>query len=111
FFDNTRLYSFLYRIREAGITVPVVPGIMPITNANQVKRAVRLSGAFVPHRFLSLIDKFGTNPAAMKQAGIAYATEQIIDLYANGIQNIHIYSMNKPDIAEKLMDNLSDILH
>lgn len=110
FFDNNLLYSFLYRIREAGITVPVIPGVMPITNANQVERAMKLSGSFMPQRFKSLVDKFGSSPAAMKQAGIAYATDQIIDLYANGITNVHVYSMNKPDVAKKIKDNLSDIL-
>ena len=110
FFDNNLLYNFLYKIREAGITVPVIPGIMPITNANQVERAINLSGSFMPQRFKSLVDKFGTDPLAMKQAGIAYATDQIIDLYANGITNIHVYSMNKPDVAESIKRNLSDII-
>ena len=110
FFDNNLLYNFLYKIREAGITVPVIPGIMPITNANQVARAIELSGSFMPQRFKSLVDKFGHNPAAMKQAGIAYATDQIIDLYANGLTDVHVYSMNKPDVAEKIKGNLSDIL-
>lgn len=110
FFDNNLLYNFLYKIREAGITVPVIPGIMPITNANQVERAIKLSGSFMPQRFKSLVDKFGSDPAAMKQAGIAYATDQIIDLYANNITNVHVYSMNKHDIAEKIQGNLSDIL-
>ena len=110
FFDNNLLYNFLYKIREADITVPVIPGIMPITNANQVERAVKLSGSFVPTRFKSLVDRFGSSPEAMKQAGIVYATDQIIDLYANGIKNVHVYTMNKPDVAEKIMDNLSAIL-
>ena len=110
FFDNHLLYNFLYKIREAGITVPVIPGVMPITNANQVERAVKLSGSFMPQRFKSLVDKFGSSPAAMKQAGIAYATDQIIDLFANGITNVHVYSMNKPDVAQKILANLSDIL-
>lgn len=110
FFDNNLLYNFLYKIREAGITVPVIPGVMPITNANQVERAIKLSGSFMPQRFKSLVDKFGTSPDAMKQAGIAYATDQIIDLYANGITNVHVYSMNKPDVAEKIQSNLSDII-
>ena len=110
FFDNNLLYNFLYKIREAGITVPVFPGIMPITNANQIERALKLSGSHVPQRFKSLVDKFGDDPAAMKQAGIAYATDQIIDLYANGIKNVHLYSMNKPEVAQKIMENLSDIL-
>ena len=110
FFDNNLLYNFLYKIREAGITVPIIPGIMPITNGNQVERAIKLSGSFMPQRFKSLVDKFGTTPAAMKQAGIAYATDQIIDLFANGITNVHVYSMNKPDVAEAIQRNLSDIL-
>ena len=110
FFDNNLLYNFLYKIREAGITVPVIPGIMPITNANQVARAIQLSGSFMPQRFKSLVDKFGSSPAAMKQAGIAYATDQIIDLFANGITNVHVYSMNNPDVAAKIQSNLSDIL-
>lgn len=110
FFDNNLLYNFLYKIREAGITVPIIPGVMPITNANQVERAIKLSGSFMPQRFKSLVDKFGNDPAAMKQAGIAYATDQIIDLYANGITNVHVYSMNKPAVAAKIQNNLSCIL-
>lgn len=110
FFDNNLLYNFLYKIREAGITVPIIPGVMPITNANQVERAIKLSGSFMPQRFKSLVDKFGNDPAAMKQAGIAYATDQIIDLYANGITNVHVYSMNKPEVAAKIQNNLSCIL-
>ena len=110
FFDNNLLYNFLYKIREAGITVPIIPGIMPITNANQIERAIKLSGSFMPQRFKALVDKFGSSPAAMKQAGIAYATDQIIDLFANGITNVHVYSMNKPDVAAAIQKNLSDIL-
>ena len=110
FFDNNLFYSFLYKIREAGITVPVIAGIMPITAANQVERAIKLSGSFMPQRFKSIVDRFGSDPASMKQAGIAYATDQIIDLYANGIMNVHVYSMNKPDVAESISRNLSDIV-
>ncbi len=110
FFDNNLFYNFLYKIREAGITCPIIPGIMPITNANQVARAIKLSGSFMPQRFKSLVDAFGDNPAAMSQAGIAYATDQIIDLYANGIRFVHVYSMNKPNVAKAILDNLSDIV-
>jgi methylenetetrahydrofolate reductase (NADPH) len=110
FFDNNILYNFLYRIREQGITVPVIAGIMPITRATQVKTAVQLSGTNVPERFRNLVDHFGTNPAAMEQAGIAYATDQIIDLIANGINNIHVYSMNKPHIAEGIKKNISEMI-
>ena len=110
FFDNNLLYNFLYKAREAGITVPVVAGIMPITNASQVERAIKLSGSHMPRRFLSLVDKFGNDPAAMKQAGIAYATDQIIDLFANNVTNVHVYSMNKPEVAAAIMANLSAML-
>ncbi len=110
FFDNSILYSYLYRIREKGITVPVIAGIMPITNVKQVKRSIQMSGCYMPARFMSLVDKFGDDPAAMKQAGIAYATDQIIDLIANGIRGIHVYTMNKPDVAAKIRENLSDIV-
>ncbi len=109
-FDNNLFFNFLYKLREAGVTCPVLPGIMPITNANQVERAIKLSGSFMPQRFKSLVDYFGSDPEAMKQAGIAYATDQIIDLYANGITNVHVYSMNKPDVAKAIQDNLSNIL-
>lgn len=109
-FDNNLFFSFLYKLREAGVTCPVLPGIMPITNANQVERAIKLSGSFMPQRFKSLVDYFGSDPEAMKQAGIAYATDQIIDLYANGITNVHVYSMNKPDVAKAIMNNVSAIL-
>ena len=110
FFDNNLLYNFLYKIREAGILVPIIPGVMPITNGNQVERAIKLSGSFIPQRFKSLVDKFGDSLDAMKQAGIAYATDQIIDLFANGITNVHVYSMNKPDVAAAIQNNLSNIL-
>ena len=110
FFDNNLLYNFLYKIREAGITVPVVAGIMPITNASQIARAIKLSGSFIPQRFKALVDKFGSDAFAMRQAGIAYATDQIIDLFANGVTNVHVYSMNKPDVAKMIQSNVSDIL-
>ncbi|MBR2926845.1 MAG: methylenetetrahydrofolate reductase [Clostridia bacterium] len=110
FFDNNLLYNFLYKLRESGVTVPVIPGIMPITNARQIERALHLSGSFMPRRFWALVDRFGTDPAAMQQAGIAYATDQIIDLYANNVTNVHVYSMNNPQVAKKIMENLSCIL-
>lgn len=110
FFDNNILYNYLYRIRERGITVPVVAGIMPVTNVSQIKRICQMSGTCLPSRFKAIVDRFGDNPAAMKQAGIAYATEQIIDLIANGVNAIHIYSMNKPDVAKRIQDSLSEIL-
>jgi len=110
FFDNNVLYNFLYRILAKGITVPVVAGIMPVTNSKQIQRICSLSGTELPQRFKTMADKFADKPLAMKQAGIAYATEQIIDLISNGVNAIHIYTMNKPDIAGKIMDNLSEII-
>lgn len=110
FFDNSVLYSFLYRILRRGIQVPVIAGVMPVTNGKQIKRICALSGTTLPARFRSMMDRFGDDPAAMKQAGIAYATEQIIDLIANGIKGIHVYTMNKPDVAASILHNLSAIL-
>lgn len=109
FFDNHILYNFMYKALSRGIDVPVVAGIMPVTNKAQIKRIVSLSGNMVPPRFLAIVDRFGDNPAAMRQAGIAYATDQIIDLIANGVNHVHIYTMNKPDVAGEILDNLSEI--
>ena len=106
FFDN----NILYRIREKGITVPVIAGIMPVTNSSQIKRICQMSGTYLPSRFKAIVDRFWDRPAAMKQAGIAYATEQIIDLIANGVNGIHIYTMNKPDVAARIQNSLSEIL-
>ena len=110
FFDNNILYNFLYRVREAGITVPIVAGVMPVTNAVQLKRIRDISGNALPQRFIRIVDRYGDNPLAMKQAGIAYAVSQIIDLYANGVNSVHVYTMNKPEVAKAIMDNISYII-
>ena len=110
FFDNDVFYNFMYKLREAGIAVPVVPGIMPITSPTQVERARKLSGSFMPRRFTNLVDHFGSSPEATKQAGILYAADQIIDLFANGIRHVHIYTMNKPDVAAAIQGHLSQML-
>lgn len=110
FFDNDLLYNFLYQIREKGITVPVVAGIMPVTNAKQMKKILAMSGAQIPKKFRAIVDKFGDHPAAMRQAGVAYATDQIVDLIANGVHAIHVYSMNKPDVAAQIKNSLSEII-
>ncbi len=110
FFDNNILYNFMYRLYREGVDVPVVAGIMPVTNANQIKRICSISQNTLPQRFLRLVDRYGDKPEAMKQAGIAYATEQIIDLYANGVNAVHVYSMNKPDVAKAIQDNISEII-
>ncbi len=110
FFDNNIFYNFLYRIKDKGINVPVLPGIMPITTARQLSRSVQLSGTSVPERFKAIVDRFGDDPDSMRQAGIIYACEQIIDLIANGVNHIHVYSMNKPEVARAILDNLKYIL-
>lgn len=110
FFDNNMLYSFLYRAQAKGIQVPVLAGIMPVTNGAQLKKIHTLSNAYLPPKFLTLVDRFGDDNDAMKQAGIAYATEQIIDLITNGVRGIHIYAMNKPDVVAKIIENISDII-
>ena len=110
FFDNDMLYSFLYRLQSAGIHVPVLTGIMPITNANQVSRMVDLSNAYIPRKLLAICDRFRDSPEAMMQAGIAYATDQIIDLISNGVRGIHIYTMNKPEIAGAIIKNVDEII-
>ena len=110
FFDNNIFYNFLSRVREAGIVVPIIPGIMPITRPTQLHSAVRLSGCNVPMRFRSIVDCFGKNPEAMQQAGIIYATDQIIDLIANGIKHIHVYSMNKPEVVKGIQESLCKII-
>lgn len=110
FFDNNIMYNFLYRIREQGIMVPIIAGIMPVTNANQIQRIVSMSGTQMPERFRAIVDRFADHPAAMQQAGIIYATEQIIDLIANGVGHIHVYSMNKPEVAAGIQSSLSEIL-
>ena len=110
FFDNNILYNFLYRLYRAGVRVPVVAGIMPVTSATQIKRIISISGNALPQRFLRIVDRYGDKPEAMKQAGIAFATEQIVDLFANGIGAVHVYSMNRPDVAAAIHKNLSEII-
>lgn len=110
FFDNNILYNFLYRLLNNKIDVPVIAGIMPVIDGKQIARICKISGTALPSRFRAIVEKFSLNPQAMCQAGIAYATEQIIDLIANDVNHIHIYTMNKPDIAGKIISNLSEIL-
>ena len=110
FFDNTILYNYMFRLLSAGIYVPVVPGIMPVTNAGQINRICQLSGTKLPPQFRAIVEKFADKPEALKQAGIAYATGQIIDLIANGFRNIHVYTMNRPEIIGGIMRNLSEIV-
>ena len=110
FFDNNVFYRYLAKLRDRGVTVPVIAGIMPVTNGRQIERICRLSGTYLPSRFKAIVDRYGDDPAAMLDAGVAYATEQIIDLFANGVGAVHIYTMNKPEVAERIMENIGGIL-
>ncbi len=110
FFDNDIMYGYMERLERAGIRVPVVPGIMPVTNARQISRIVSISGNALPRKFMRIIERYGDSPRAMKQAGVAFATEQIVDLYAGGFNAVHVYSMNKPDVARAIRDAVSDII-
>ena len=110
FFDNNIFYRYLAKLRDRGVTVPVIAGIMPVTNGRQIARICRLSGTYLPSRFKAIVDRYGDCPPAMLDAGVAYATEQIVDLFANGVNAVHVYTMNKPEVAERIMANLSGIL-
>jgi methylenetetrahydrofolate reductase (NADPH) len=110
FFDNNVLFHYLARLRAAGVTVPVIAGVMPVTNGRQIKRICDLSGTYLPPRFRAIVDRFGDDPVAMMDAGVAYATEQIVDLFANGVAHVHVYTMNKPEIAIRIMRNLHGIV-
>ena len=110
FFDNNIFYRYLAKLRDRGVTVPVIAGIMPVANGRQIARICRLSGTYLPSRFKAIVDRFGEKPEAMLDAGVAYATEQIIDLFANGVNAVHVYTMNRPEVAERIMSNLRGIL-
>jgi len=110
FFDNNVYFRYLARLRNADITVPVIAGIMPVTNVRQIERICKLSGTILPPRFAAIVDRFGERPDAMLDAGVAYATEQIIDLFANGAEHVHVYTMNKPEVAARIMGNLRAVL-
>ena len=110
FFDNNVYFHYLARLRSAGITIPVLAGIMPVTNGKQIARICALSGTSLPPRFRAIVDRFGDDSVAMMDAGVAYATEQIIDLFANGVDNVHVYTMNRPEIAIRIMLNLHGLV-
>lgn len=110
FFDNDMFYSFMDKCASKGISVPVLAGIMPVQNAGQVKRMCAMSGATLPSKFSRMVERYQDDPAALLQSGIAYATDQIIDLISSGVTGIHIYTMNKPDIAGSIMRNISNLL-
>jgi len=110
FFDNNILYAYLAKLRSAGVKVPVIAGVMPVTNAKQIARICKLSGTLLPPRFRAIVDRFGDDPAAMLDAGVAHATEQIVDLFANGVDNVHVYTMNRPEVGERIRRNLGAVV-
>lgn len=110
FFDNNVFFRYLAHLRNAGITIPVIAGIMPVTNGRQIERICKLSGSVLPPRFRAIVDRFGDDPGSMLAAGVAYATEQIIDLFADDVKAVHVYTMNKPEVAKRIMANLRGIV-
>ena len=110
FFDNNVFYRYLAKLRGAGIVAPVIAGIMPVTNGRQIKRICQLSGTYLPSRFKAIVDRFGDDPESMLSAGVVYAAEQIVDLFANGVNAVHVYTMNRPEVAERIMSNLRGII-
>ena len=110
FFDNNVYFRYLSKLRDAGVVVPVVAGIMPVTNGRQIKRICSLSGTQLPPRFRMIVDRFGNDPVQMASAGVAYATEQIVDLFANGVSAVHVYTMNRPEIGAAILRNLEGIV-
>lgn len=110
FFDNNILFNFMYRLYRSNINIPVIGGIMPVTNEKQINGIIKISGNSLPPNFKAIVEKFGHDELAMSQAGIAYAIGQMIDLLANGFNNIHLYTLNKPTIAKTIRDALSHII-
>ncbi|HYE81320.1 MAG TPA: methylenetetrahydrofolate reductase [NAD(P)H] [Clostridia bacterium] len=109
FFDNNLFYSFLEKLDILGVSLPVSAGIMPVINKKQIERITNLCGATLPAKFRRILDKYGDNPEALKEAGIAYAAEQIIDLLSYGADGIHLYTMNRPEVARKIVSHISNI--
>ena len=110
FFDNSAFYRFIERTRIAGINVPIEAGIMPVTNKNQIERMVSMCGASLPVKFTKIMQKYESKPEALRDAGIAYAVEQIVDLLANGVDGVHLYTMNNPYVARKISEAVVSLL-
>ncbi|MDV3429105.1 MAG: methylenetetrahydrofolate reductase, partial [Bacillota bacterium] len=109
FFDNGLFYEFREKLDLLGVNIPVTAGIMPVINKKQIEKITSLCGASLPAKFKRILWKYENNPEALKQAGIVYATEQIIDLLAEGVDGIHLYTMNKPEVAKKIFENFDSI--
>ena len=110
FFDNSYFYSFLERTQIAGIDVPIEAGIMPVTNKGQIERMVSMCGASLPPKFAKMIQKYEHSPEALRDAGIAYAIDQIVDLVSNGVDGIHLYTMNNPYVAKRISEAVESII-
>lgn len=110
FFDNNDFYQFLYRAREMGISVPIEAGIMPVVNRKQIERMISLCGASFPKKFARMLHKYGNDDIALRDAGIAYAVEQIVDLISNSVQGIHLYTMNNPYVARRISENVYSLI-
>ncbi|MDD6294119.1 MAG: methylenetetrahydrofolate reductase [NAD(P)H] [Eubacteriales bacterium] len=110
FFDNSHFYDFLEKARIAGIDVPIEAGIMPVINKNQIERMVSMCGASLPAKFTKMMQKYEHNPEALRDAGIAYAIDQIVDLISNGVDGIHLYTMNNPYVARRISESISSLL-
>ncbi len=111
FFDNDYFYSFLEKVRKAGITVPIQAGIMPVINKAQIERMVTLCGASLPAKFTKMMQRFEHSPEALRQAGIAYAVDQIVDLVSQGVDGIHLYTMNNPFVARRITESIQGIIN
>ncbi|MBB2184416.1 methylenetetrahydrofolate reductase [NAD(P)H] [Lachnospiraceae bacterium MD1] len=109
-FDNNYFYSFLEKARIAGISVPIQAGIMPVVNKAQIERMVTLCGASLPPKFTKMLQRFEHSPEALRDAGIAYAVDQIVDLISQGVDGIHLYTMNNAYIAKKIMNSISGLI-
>lgn len=110
FFENSMFYDFREKMAIAGISVPVSVGIMPVTNKNQIERMVAMCGASLPRKFVKMVQKYDTRPEALIDAGIAYAADQIADLLSNGVDGVHIYTMNNPYVARKIVGIIGKLL-
>lgn len=109
FFDNNLFYDFLDKVRIAGINVPIEAGIMPVVNKKQIERMVSLCGASLPAKFTKMMSRYENRPEAMRDAGIAYAVNQIVDLVSQGVDGVHLYTMNNPYIAKRISESVKSL--
>ena len=111
FFDNDKFYDFLNKVEQKGIRLPIQAGIMPVTNKKQIQKIVSLCGATLPHKFVRIMDRYEHDKEALRDAGIAYALEQIVDLVSTGVRGVHLYTMNSPYVAKNITRGLTSILN